>query len=316
MMPYILRQFLLTSLLVSVASVQNLNAQQENPANRLHEYMVSVRDRDTQQVLPDVIQDREHVDAMLHALSSYYSDTLPVIRRKAFYLTSKICAFHPGFTSRAIEQLTGGIKDPDSGIVGSVMDYLKSCPREHYSERAEDTLIHLLHRGTSHYKKLIKLIGYLDVKSEIPYLKQKLRTRDYSSSSERWALLLALSRMGEPQAIEFCLRIAQKMPVGDDFVYDIAPGFIYTRQKQLVDYLVSQLYADSKNCSSPNPESTQNIHCGYRLMEYLAPVVIDFPLGVDAAGEIRSDNYREALQITRDWFKEHRDDYRLDRDIY
>lgn len=293
-----------------------LFAQNGELKRELDQYMQAIRNEQAAGPTPEVFYKTDEPVRMISYLEPYYEDSLVDVRRKAYYITYKVGRQNTGAESKTTFILTNALKDPDSGIVGSVMDYLKSCPRTYYSESAKDTLVNLLHRGTPHYKKLIKLIGYLDIKGEIPYLKQKLRTRDYTNSSERWAILLALSRMGEPQAIDFCLRVTQKMPVGDDFVYEIVPDLIYTRQKKLVDYLVRQLYADAANCSSPNPESTQTIHCGYRIMEFLAPVIVDFPLEVDIAGEIRTDDYKKALKTTRDWFEEHQENYQLARDTY
>jgi hypothetical protein len=273
--------------------------------------MQSVRNEATSPKTPDALYKTDQPAKMLDLVSNYYNDTVPDIRKEAFYLTYKLGSKNTPITGKCIENLTMGIKDNNTGIVGVVMDYLKTFRAAEFTRKAKDTINVLIKRTTPHYKKLVKLAGFLQLEESQDILKRKLQTKDYASPGERWAMLLSLSRMGEQATIDFCLKIAKRAGVNDDFVYDIAPGLIYTRQKELTDYLVSLLYSDQKNCSSPNPESTKQIHCGYRLMEMLAPVVKNFPLKTDVAGEIITDDYKKALDKTRSWFKKHKNDYQL-----
>ncbi|MFP4448611.1 MAG: hypothetical protein ACLFPH_07735 [Bacteroidales bacterium] len=115
------------------------------------------------------------------------------------------------------------------------MNYLKMFRAGDFSLSAKDTINALVERTTPHYKKLVKLAGFLQLKKSREILKRKLQTKDYASPGERWAILLSLSRMGKQAAIDFCLKIAKRARVNDNLVYDIVPGFVYTRQKELTD---------------------------------------------------------------------------------
>jgi len=301
--------------IVLIVVCHNLYSQ-ENPSALLDSYMQTVREEATSPKAPEVLYKTDQLAEMLKALSAYYNDTLPEVRKQVFYLTYKLGSENSQVAGRCIESLCQGLKDKDSGIVGSVMDYLKMFRATAFTPNAKDTINALIERTTPHYKKLVKLAGFLQLEKSQEILKRKLQTKDYASPGERWAMLLSLSRMGEQAAIDFCLKIAKRAEVNDDFAYDIAPGLIYTRQKELTDYLVSLLYSENKNCSSPNPESTKQIHCGYRLMEMLAPVVKDFPMKTDVAGEIVTDDYEKALDKTRSWFEKHKNDYQLLHDTF
>jgi len=273
--------------------------------------MQTVRNEATSSKTPEALYKTGQPAKMLGLVSTYYNDTLPEIRKTAYYLTYKLAGENNQITGKCIENLTTGIKENNTGIVGVVMDYLKTFRAAEFTRKAKDTINALIERTTPHYKKLVKLAGFLQLEKSREIIKRKLQTKDYASPGERWAMLLSLSRMGEQAAIDFCLKIAKRAEVNDDFAYDIAPGLIYTRQKELTDYLVSILYTEKKNCSSPNPESSRQIHCGYRIMEMLAPVVKDFPLKTDVAGEIVADDYNKALDKTRSWFNKHKNDYQL-----
>jgi hypothetical protein len=278
--------------------------------------MQTVRNEATSPKTPEALYKTGQPAEMLGLVSTYYNDTVPEIRKTAYYLTYKLGSKNTQIAGKCIEKLTLGLKDDNTGIVGVVMDYLKTFRAAEFTGKAKDTINVLIKRTTPHYKKLVKLAGFLQLEESKDILKRKLQTKDYASPGERWAILLSLSRMGEQAAIDFCLKIAKRANVNDDFVYNIAPGLIYTRQKELTDYLVSLLYSEQKNCSSPNPESTEQIHCGYRLMEMLAPVVKKFPLETDVAGEIITDDYENALDKTRAWFRKHKNEYQLLHDTF
>jgi hypothetical protein len=56
--------------------------------------------------------------------------------------------------------------------------------------------------------------------------------------------------------------------------------------------------------------------CGYRMMEFLAPIIIDFPYGVTASGDLNTGDYESALLITRDWLKNNQNTIAFRTDIY
>jgi hypothetical protein len=68
------------------------------------------------------------------------------------------------------------------------------------------------------------------------------------------------------------------------------------------EYLVTVLNSDEKLCSSSNPGSDVSILCGYRVMEYLAPVVKGYPLKQLPSGDIDTNDYHKALLSARSWF--------------
>jgi hypothetical protein len=82
------------------------------------------------------------------------------------------------------------------------------------------------------------------------------------------------------------------------------------------DYLITVLNDDTKNCMSPNPNSGAQIVCGYRVMEFLAPVIANFPLKTyEGINQIKTDNYQAALETARAWFKEN-PDYKIKDDTF
>ena len=127
------------------------------------------------------------------------------------------------------------------------------------------------------------------------------------SGRDRWTAQLALARLGDQEALATVLARAKQQPVNDDVVYELLPDLVYTRQKAAIDYLVTIVHSEEKNCQSADPEAEQRILCGYRVLELLAPVIQDFPLTVDASGDLAVRDYPKALEEARRWLKEHAD---------
>ena len=87
------------------------------------------------------------------------------------------------------------------------------------------------------------------------------------------------------------------------------------RQKESFDYCISILNSKERLCHSLNPDNSESILCGYRILEMLAPVVVNIPLTVDASGSLSSDDYESQLESVRQWFLNNRE-YQLKTSVY
>lgn len=165
-------------------------------------------------------------------------------------------------------------------------------------------------------EKLILFAGFLEIKECMPYLYYLKSNDSIKDKSYQWCVSIALARMGETNETNWCTETLKKMPLNDDIVYTLVPDLIYTRQQVAFSYLVELLNIDSPDCIGPNPElGNTKILCGFRIMEYLAPVIKDFPLKIGPGGDIETDNYKNALTLARTWFKEN-EKYIIDKSKY
>jgi hypothetical protein len=71
------------------------------------------------------------------------------------------------------------------------------------------------------------------------------------------------------------------------------------------------IQSNEQNCLSANADNEESILCGYRVLEYIAPVMIDFPLPVDEFGELEIDDYEAGLTEVREWLVEQDGEYEL-----
>lgn len=121
--------------------------------------------------------------------------------------------------------------------------------------------------------------------------------------------------MGDQEAIDYLLRKLQSAPINDNFIYDFAPDLVYTRQPEIFDFLERIIQSDEQNCLPADPDASGKILCGYRVMEYIAPVIENYPLPTDEFGELEVDDYKTALQQVRVWFTQN-EGYVIKRDDF
>ena len=259
-----------------------------------------------------------NAEDILVSLDRYYNDTLAKIRYKAFYLTYKAAykSNSKKIKEDGVFRLIQGLKDEDSGNVGSVANWLTNFKASDFNEEAKDSLKRVLREQKSYLDRIIKIVAFVGLSDQIEYLKSNLQNGIYKSNKEVWAAHLALARLEVENEVEFCVDLVKNQTVNDDLVYELVPDLIYIRNKKAINYLNLILQDKSKKCYSSNPENPVNIACGYRVMEFLAPIIIDFPLEVDSMGDLIADDYEEALKITRDWLSENIDDLDIDRNSY
>lgn len=165
-----------------------------------------------------------------------------------------------------------------------------------------DSLTSLLQPTTKNLNKTILEVGKTNRKEFINPLMTFLQTNNKLSPQIKWSTHLALARLGDPNALNYVVQRTKKLGVNDDVVYELFPGLVYTRQRQAFEYMIETIKSDDKNCLSADPENPEPINCAYRILEFLAPTIKDFPLKIDASGDLETSDYAAALQQTREWF--------------
>ena len=278
-------------------------------------HLESIRQGSHAAVPQAMLADTANAAALLPALATYQNDTLAAVRSRAYNIAKRIGqrSRNPAVRQTATAQLTRGIADPDAGISGNNSDALTGFRQTDFSVATRTQLVNYLQPGTPHLDQVAMLAGFASGKSATAALQSLLTAK--VSATTRWAVRLALARTGDEAAINYVLDKLNAAPVNDALVYDIVPGLVYTRQPAIFRYLETLVMSDEPNCQSADPDSQQRIRCGYRVMEALTPTLIDFPVAVDAYGELLTDNYEQSLREVRAWLRE-RKDYPMRTDVY
>ena len=216
---------------------------------------------------------------------------------------------------RAVKQIIMGCNDRDGGIIGVNLKNLTSFSLSDFEAESKYLLSEMAKKPMPHYELVIKICGWLGT-NDLIYDFRKQITDKKGNVKQRWAMRLAMARMGELDMLDYCLQRVLKIPVNDDVVYDLVPDIIYTRQKPMFDYLLQIIESDEKKCSSPNPDSNAKILCAYRVIEQIAPYIENFPVEVSASGDLKTKDYEKTLVEIRNWIKQNKDTYIIKKEAF
>ncbi|RPH27653.1 MAG: hypothetical protein EHM93_19230 [Bacteroidales bacterium] len=242
------------------------------------------------------------LEQLIEKLTPFFEDSLVPVRQKSYYLTYKRALSADADKKLAVNTLLNGCNDRDGGIVGQNLEFLKNFHAEDFDEKSMQRInSKLINHRIQHYKGFVEVAGFVSTGKDILY--QKLLDSSVPGNV-KWSISLAMARMGNVEQIRYCLDMIKKQPVNDAFVDYVLPYLIYMRQKEAIDYCVKVLNNNEKLCHSLNPDISESIICGYRVLELLAPIVVDLPVSLDSSGFLNTNDFEILLNNTRKWFDE------------
>lgn len=204
-----------------------------------------------------------------------------------------------------------GLFDSDVGNIYRVLNYLSELPEEYFDGKTKNLLSTLVLESPPHYSKLLRLIGQVNVIQLQTYLEVSLQNDKELTASDIWNINLVLARWGDEDRAEYCVGSVKSLGLNDEIVFRLVPDLIYTRQRVVFNYLFDEILKSELNCTSTDPDHEIDINCAYRLLEFVAPHISDFPLRITASGELDFEDYEEALLNARVWIESNKDTYRI-----
>ena len=244
----------------------------------------------------------------LQKMEVWVVDTMPDLRLLAGKIMDRIGlkTTDQSLRQKSVTLLLKLCGDPDTRIANYAGLCLKNYSYLDFDNDAQLTIRNYIKRKTFGYDNMLRVAGYLNISDIMGVIKEKISS-GMLSRKEKWTAYLVLARLGDGNAIDYCLNEVKKLKISNNLVYDILPDLVYTHQRKCFDYLIEIIQNNEPLCESANPEAPGKILCGYRVMEYLAPVVENFPLKTSISGDIIAKDYKQALKETREWFKKHPD---------
>ncbi|MCA6406891.1 MAG: hypothetical protein IM594_14920, partial [Cytophagales bacterium] len=299
-------------LLVGVATGQSIA---QPSVQDLSGYLSAIRSNPTLPVPKSVLSDPQNESLLLTTVSPFLTDTLEQVRAKAFYLVSSIGQKSNATTVRqsAVGYILKGIQDKSTGINGVATEALTHFKIADFNNTARVSLGEALVASTHHLDQVVKLAGYL--KEQGYAEKISLLLTAASSKKHKWACRLALARMGNAPAIQYLKDKLLTATVNDDFVYDVVPDLLYTRNAEVFKYIETIVQSDTYACEPADPDASGSLLCAYRVMEYLSPYISNFPLRTDDQGNLEETDYKQALQKLRKWLNENKN-YQIKDETY
>lgn len=277
------------------------------PQNRVQQYFNALR-KNQAISLEKEVQLLQSDRIGWSAIVTYQNDSIPQVRYQAHLLLARIGQKSKKQEDRswAVDQLIRSSRHTDSGVVGLVVRELSAFNRNDFSSASRDSLRSIVRQKSKHYSQWLRLVGYVGLKDQIVGIQSQVEQKQLNRS-ERWSDYLALSRLGDAEALQYVLSRVRSLETNDEVVYEIFPDLVYTRQPLAIQLLAEALQSNEPDCQSADAENPQPQTCAYRIMELLAPVIRNIPLKMDSSGDLSVTDYRAALQSTRQWFDNHPD---------
>ncbi|MEM9917720.1 MAG: hypothetical protein AAF990_06470 [Bacteroidota bacterium] len=252
---------------------------------------------------------------VFQALGAYTRSDKDQVQREGVRLTAWIGQRHQGAGQRktAVHLLLEVAKTAESTVQYQVAKALQRFRQDDFDELARKLLAEHLQRKPQHLDKFLLTAGFLGMQDELEALRPEFKKRN----SLRRSLNLALTRCGNQQKIESMMNNVRKIPVDDDFVYEVVPMLVYTRQRPQMDYLMELVLSNRRACRPIGEDVDGYILCGYRVIEQIAPVIEDFPVAVnELTGDLAVKDYKKAMKDVRTWLEDHKDTYVLKENIF
>ncbi|RPH33592.1 MAG: hypothetical protein EHM93_04730 [Bacteroidales bacterium] len=202
-------------------------------------------------------------------------------------------------------------KSKHSGVSSIAFKALSSIPSRFYENASIDSISNLIIEQPMLFKNAVLLAGYIGSPIFIERIKTVFPNAKNFSNPDKWAAYKALARLGDQEALGFCIKRVTSLPLSDQVVDVLYPDLIYIHRKEAFDVLVKALNSDEMLCSSSNPNSDNKILCGYRVMELLAPQIENFPVKVLPSGDLDSKDYKKTLNDVRAWFTNNGGNYSI-----
>lgn len=202
----------------------------------------------------------------------------------------------------AVEILCKHCNSNEVYLKSEIFKTLKNFEKRHFTKVALDSLQNNLRNQNTHLNELILILGFAG-NQETKQVLQNFYYTENLKQRTKWYIHLALARLGDVSQTEYCINKVRKLPVDDFFMYEVLPEIIYIKQPQLNPLFVHILKDTDKNCTNADPENPKKIHCGYRLIEIIAPVFKNYPLDVTPSGDLAIDDYKKATFIVLDWLE-------------
>ncbi|MFM9950612.1 MAG: hypothetical protein ACKV1O_21925 [Saprospiraceae bacterium] len=215
-------------------------------------------------------------------------------------------------SSSEVHRLLDSVATAASSDQYSIVRKLTRYPIQEFDRSAQKKISDLLNPEQAHLREWVLLAGFLGLESPL----RQLLTAEALPKTLQQTIRFALVRCGDEQQLQKMMQKVRTIPVNDDFADQLVPLLVYTRRKVVTDYLLELIQKDDRDCTPADAETPGAINCAYRILEYLAPVIRDFPLKLDGSGDLAVDDYPAALELARVWILEQKGAYALEDTTY
>jgi len=204
-----------------------------------------------------------------------------------------------------------GLREKELSIVYYNLINLLDLPSSYFDKICVNIIKTNFFNKSSYYSLLVRLLGNLPSTQTKDALKYRINNKEKFTHKEIWNMRLALAKQGDIRQQEYCMDKLKSVDINDDIIFTLIPDLIYIKNKKIFDYLFDEILKNNTNCTSLNPDNEVSISCSYRLIELIAPYIIDFPVKLGFSGDLEVDNYPKMLKKIREWIIVNKNIYQI-----
>lgn len=277
-----------------------LVANAEDVSSRMDGVMLRIRNNEVVSYEYGYFCSAENALSTIVSVGKYYSDSLPKIRCQAYRYASKAALQCNSDTTKimVVEDLLRSCNDSSSIVVQNAWQELTKFDKKYFTEESKRMLEHIIDNGKFFSEKFFMIGGYVGSENMVSILKNR---RALCEKNQQWYVDLALCRLNDNSSVQVVLSRLSKIKPSLDFVDLLLPDLLYTRQRQIYDWIINEAMTDECKCVSRSPVSERQIPCAYYIMYEIADYIEDFPIDRDEDGERDDDFSKSDIKNMRTW---------------
>ncbi len=238
-------------------------------------------------------------------VQEYLSDESDKVRSFAYNLISVIGQHSKDSKYRMsiVDIIAKGCNDKEAYLRTNNIKSLDNYQLSEFSPSAKKAIKELLHMDRDRAERVYLMVGFLDFKDERPFMNQLLEKYNPERKRDIRNLRMALARLGDQKQIDYLINWVKNS--GRDYRNDefLFPCLAYTKDKKAFDYIFEEI-------------NTANKSIGAKLIELVAPTIVNFPIKLEDGDDIDYEEWEQALKTTKDWYQKNKDNYVIQKETY
>lgn len=249
-------------------------------------------------------------------LTKYFGDSTINVRYEALSLNSQI-ALKSKDASLIKKSIQGILNNCvfNNHIHTQIVGLLKKYITSDFSLEELTLLNSILQNQENTIGALTKIYAFAGQSAVVSNI-NALLSKPNLTKADKKDIKLALVRCNDERLSAKMLETLKQQVVNDNLIYSALPDILYTKNKLLYTYLLNAILSDDKKCSSANNDDTTPIVCAFRLIEQVAPSIVNFPVSVNEKGEIISKDLNKTLTETRAWITANKETFTINTTSY
>lgn len=249
-------------------------------------------------------------------LGRYVSDTLLAVRYEALSLYSQAAlrSKDKALIKKSIRYIIGNAILYNS-INNQIVNLLKRYTKQEFESDELQLMKSLLESQDNNIGNLAKVYAFAAGPTAQNDL-AALLAKPTLNKGDKKDIKLALVRSGNENYAQKMNETLKQQVLNDELIYSALPDVLYTKNKEMFAWLLNGIMSDNKKCSSANNDDPAPMICAYRLIEQLAPHILNFPVSINAKGEIESKDLSKSLADVRAWITKNATSFEINRDTY